>query len=238
MNEVKRKHEEFDYVKLFDTNPELLTPSQEDLACELQLTALGDWVPLRFNLDNDLWLKNKAVMDSNGWWRPFQPKAGIKNDRDCVLIYGMEGDEPTTITGLSQWYEKLGRWPSENEFCFPTSAQKELTVCKEVFDYFDPLGRTFLIKLNAGGFYPMHRDHYYLTRDTVRLIAFLGDCNQTLEWEVDGRRRTIFANTVYYVDTRKEHRLHAWETTDTAMVVMNVKKDWRTMMKILTKIRS
>lgn len=233
---VKKKHSEIDFLSLYDDNPTALTPSQEDLACELQLQALGDWFPLRFKLDQDVWLNNLEQMSE--WWIPFQPKEGITNDRECVLIYGMEGDSPNSIAGLSEHYERLGRYPFESEFNVPTQARTKLSVMHPVFDYFDPLGRTFLIRLNAGGFYPTHRDQYYLNRDTFRLIAFLGDPNEMLEWEVDGRKRQIFPNTVYYVDTRKEHRLCAWQHSETAMVVMNVKKDWRTIMKLLTKVRS
>lgn len=235
---VTKKHDEIDFLDVYDKTPELLTPSQEDLACELQLQALGDWWPLRYNLDPDVWLQNLEEMNRQDWWIPFQPKHGIMNDRECVLIYGMKGDQPNSIAGLSEHYERLGRYPFESEFDTPTEARSKLTVMHDVFDYFDPLGRTFLIRLNSGGFYPTHRDHYYLNRDTFRLIAFLGDPNHCMEWEVDGRKRQILPNKVYYVDTRKEHRLCAWHHSETAMVVMNIKKDWRTMQKLLTKVYS
>ena len=165
-----------------------------------------------------------------------EPKEGILNDRDSILLYGLPNDDPTSPTGLSQIKKKLGYKPRESDFNVPTEAAKLLTCCAELFEYFDPLGRTFLIKLNAGGFYPRHRDHLLLNRDTIRLIAFLGNSQDSLEWEVNGNVKTFLPNSVYYVDTRKMHRLSSWNHEST-MVVMNVRKTWNNILKILTKLK-
>lgn len=208
--------------------------SQEDLMCELQLDAIGGWEALDFKLDPYKWeCDQEAIKDL---WRPFQPKEGIINDRDAILLFGMEGDGPSSPAGLAQYHKKLGYIPEEAELCYPTGAEKLLTCCKEVFDYFGPLGRSFLIRLNAGGFYPRHRDHLLLNRDTFRLIAFLGDAQDNLEWEVSGYVKQFLPNTVYYVDTRKMHRLSSWQH-NSAMVVMNVPKNWHNVLKVLTMLK-
>jgi len=217
-----------DYTK----NP--ISVSQEDIMCELQLDAIGSWTPLDFIIQHDLWNKDQQALKD--LWRPFQPKEGILNDRDSILLYGMEGDEPTSPTGLSQIKKKFGYKPKESEFSIPTSARALLTCCHELFDYFDPLGRSFIIKLNAGGFYPRHRDHLLLNRDTFRLIVFLGNSQDQLEWEVDGHIKTFLPNTVYYVDTRKMHRLSSWNH-NSAMVVVNVCKTWTNVLKVLSRLK-
>lgn len=211
-----------------------VTVSQEDLMCELQLDAIGTWVMLNFDINQALWNKDKESLKE--LWRPFQPKEGILNDRESVLIYGMEGDDPTSPTGLSQVKKKFGYKPKESEFNVPTKARDLLTCCHDIFNYFDPLGRTFVVKLNAGGFYPRHRDHFLLNRDTFRLIAFLGNSIDQLEWEVDGHIKTFMPNKVYYVDTRKMHRLSSWHH-ESAMVVMNVQKTWTNVLKVLSKLK-
>lgn len=208
--------------------------SQEDLVCELQLDAIGSWTLLDFNINQALWNKDQESLKE--LWRPFQPREGVLNDRESVLIYGMEGDDPTSPTGLSQIKKKLGYKPKESEFNVPTSARDLLTCCHDVFNYFDPLGRTFIIQLNAGGFYPRHRDHLLLNRDTFRLIAFLGNSTDQLEWEVDGHIKTFMPNSVYYVDTRKMHRLSSWNH-GSAMVVINVQKTWVNVLKVLSKLK-
>lgn len=218
-----------DYTNLVD-----LKISTEDLQCELQLDAIGPWEPLNFQIDPTKWRNDqKELVDL---WRPFQPKEGILNDRDSILLYGMLGDTPISPTGLAQYKKKLGYKPKESDLCYPTDAAKLLTCCDEIFDYFGPLGRSFLVRLNAGGFYPKHRDHILLNRDTFRLIAFLGDAQDSMEWEVSGQIRQFLPNTVYYVDTRKLHRLSSWHPNST-MVVINVRKTWLNVLKVLSRLK-
>ena len=220
----------------YEDRAESIKPSQEDLACELQLQVIGDWVATDFVIDPQKYLNNVKIFEQNNWFRPFQPKKDITNDRHSVLLYGLEGDEPTSLTGLSHIEAKLGYKPKESDFKYPTKAAKELTCMSEVFDYFD-MGRCFFIRMNAGAFYPPHRDHFYLKRPTFRLIAFLGNTNtHGLHWEVSEQKYIPLPNHVYYVDTRKMHRLNAsYHKCD--MVVMNVKKDWVNINRLLSHLK-
>jgi hypothetical protein len=208
--------------------------SQEHLMCELQLSAIGCWEPLDFEIDYSTWLSNHNSLQH--MWRPFQPKEGINNDRDSILLFGFENDTATSPTGLSHVHAKLGYFPKETEFTHPTDAVPLLTSCHEIIDFFDPMCRSFIIRLNAGGFYPRHRDHFLLNRETFRLITFLGDSSDNLEWEVEGNVKTFLPNTTYYVDTRKMHRLSSWNHGST-MIVWNVKKTWGNVLKVLSRLK-
>ena len=205
-------------------------PTMENIACELQLHALGDWYPLKFELKESEWKQNEKAVEQ--FYRPFQPCANQTNDRDCILLYGMEGCDPTAPVGLSQVAEVLGRKPYETEFCHPTIAKDELTVFDEFFEYFNhDFGRSWILKLNAGGFFPIHRDHMLLNRNTVRLIAFMEDSRNQMEWIVDGIKREWMPNRIYYVNTMKLHRLNSWNH-NSKMVVFNVPKTWENVIKI------
>jgi hypothetical protein len=217
--------------KPFDHNS--MYPTMDDIACELQLNALGDWVLLNFKLDPNQWETDQKYLEP--FWRPFQPREGILNDRESILIYGMEGDNCDTPTGLAQYKRRIGYVPDESEMKFPTEARPYFKTCDSVFDYFNPMSRTFIVKLNAGGFYPRHRDFFFITRKTFRLIAFLGDSSDILEWEVDGRVMHFQPNRVYYVNTMKMHRLSAWRHNAT-MVVFNVDKTWENVMRVTSAV--
>jgi len=210
-------------------------PSSEDIACELQLLSLGNWEQLRFKINGRQWKKDEEELKH--WYKPFQPKENILNDRESILLYGMEGDLPTEPTGLSQVKRKYGYKPKESEFKYPTEAKDKLICCEEIFNYFDDWGRCFIIKLNAGGFYPYHRDHYFISRDTIRLVAFLGDSTDGLEWEVSGQRMRFTPNSLYYVNTIRLHRLSAWYHNCT-MVVFNLVKNWYNITKLMSMIRN
>lgn len=212
---------------------EVSFPTEEEMACEAQLSAIGTWEPLSFKIDAAEWKKNEeSVVDL---WRPFQPKPNISNDRESILLYGAEGSQPTDPCGLAQMARATGVKPSEDSMTYPTSAKDMFTCLGDVFDYFD-FGRTFAVRLNQGGHYPPHRDHLLLRRPTFRLIAFLGDSTGALKWEVENTRVHVEPNHVYYVDTRKTHSLWSGAHGST-MVVFNVMKNWENVLKVLSKLK-
>lgn len=206
-------------------------PTEENMACEAQLSALGTWEPLSFKIKG--WNEDEKVLEN--YWVPFQPREGQYNDRESILIFGIEGAKATDPCGLSQLARIYGYKPSENDMNIPTEAKDLLSCMHEVFDYFE-LGRTFLVRLNVGGHYPPHRDHMLLTRPTFRLIAFLGDSVDSMRWEVEDKPVQFRPNTIYYVDTRKTHRL--WSSSHkSTMMVFNVMKNWENTMKVLSKLK-
>ena len=223
-----------DYYKLWKENPEEWTPTSEDIACELQLLSLGDWEPLAFKINSKEWYDNKNNLKE--YYVPFQPREGILNDRESVLIYGLENDHPSKATGLSQIRKELGYMPMEEDFKYPTEAQEKLTCCKPLFDYFETLGRTFLLSLHQGGHYAYHRDFPFITRNTIRLIGFLGDSTDALEWEVGGNKMKFVPNTFYYVNTIKRHRLFS-TANHSDMIVVNIPKTWENVIKIMTVLK-
>jgi hypothetical protein len=220
-------------AKYQEISRELTFPTEEDIACEAQLSAIGIWESLEFNISGTEWKKNEGSITD--LWRPFQPKVGISNDRESILLYGAAGSQPTDPCGLAQMARNTGVKPFEDTMTHPTSAKDMFTCLSDVFDYFD-FGRTFAIRLNQGGHYPPHRDHILLRRPTFRLIAFLGDSTAALKWEVEGNRVHVEPNHLYYVDTRKMHSLWSSDHKST-MVVFNVIKNWENVLKVLSKLK-
>ena len=223
-----------DFLELYKDDPEVWTPSKEDIACEVQLQGIGDWEPLSFTIDPNEWEENYGNLVD--YYTPFQPKKDTLNDRESVLIYGLEGDHPSRPTGLDQIRRELGRMPMEEEFKYPTEAHAKLTCMHHIFNYFGEFGRTFLISMNTGGFYPFHRDFPFITRNTIRLIGFLGDSTDQLEWTVAGQKQQFSPNTLYYVNTMKRHKLNSWKP-HSHMIVMNVPKTWENVLKLMSVLK-
>tara|TARA_B100000035_G_scaffold315084_1_gene333827 strand:+ start:48 stop:782 length:735 start_codon:yes stop_codon:yes gene_type:complete len=210
---------------------DLTFPTEEDMACEAQLSALGVFEPLDINING--WEKDEKLLKD--YWVPFQPKKGKSNDRESILIYGPKDSHPSDPCGLAQLARIHGSKPSEMSMTYATEAKDKVQCLTEALDYFD-FGRTFLVRLNAGGHYPPHRDHMLLTRPTYRLIAFLGDSTGPLRWEVEDHLVHFEPNTLYYVDTRKTHRL--WSSAHrSSMLVCNVKKDWQNVLRLMTRLK-
>jgi hypothetical protein len=210
-------------------------PSEEDLVCEAQLDGFGSWEALDFRIDNGAWWKDSQTIAQ--WWTPYQPKEGVLNDRESILIYGAEGSNPWDSCSLSQLAKgNNGMRPQETTMTTPTIARDAFTCLTEVFNWFDPLARTFAVRLNDGGHFPPHRDHILLNRRTFRLVAFLGDSTDNLRWEIDGKPVQFSPNTIYYADTKKSHRL--WSSAPrSTMVVFNVIKNWTNVLKVASRLK-
>jgi hypothetical protein len=101
--------------------------------------------------------------------------------------------------------------------------------------FFAPLGRAMLVKTNAGGWFPPHKDNPQLTRDTFRIVAFLSRtcASDAYEFEVDGRTWPIVPGKAYYVDTRKTHRTHSWMNNSIHLII-NVPKTWENVLKLMS----
>ena len=214
-------------------DPQSVTPSIEDIQCELQLQALSFWEPLSIEINPALF--KKEISQVNNKWVPYLRRDGIMNDREGLLLMGLEGDSMTDSLSMPEACKRAGMRLKETDFTYKTDLYDMLPSLHELLDYFQPLGRTMLIKANAGGFFPPHKDSPLLVRDTIRVVAFPGyhTTHETFEWEMEGQRVDIKPGRSYYVDTRKTHRTHSWHN-DSIHLVMNIPKTWENVMKLMS----
>lgn len=214
-------------------NPQRFEPTDEDLKCELQLSALNEFEPLNFTVDYDQFKKEIAPWDNK--WIPYLRREGISNDREALLLVGLEGDTPDVYCSAPEAKKKLGRRVDDTEFSTPTQLYHDLTCLHPLLNYFDTLGRTMLVKTNAGGWFPPHKDNPMLTRSTFRIAVFIGRSvdHESYEWDMTGVRHLIRPNQAYYIDTRKTHRTHSWNN-DSIHCIINVPKTWENVIKLMT----
>ena len=232
----KANRSQSDYYSYWKENPNSLEPSAEDIKCELQLQALGDFELLDFKLD--LGKFKKEVAEISDWFVPYLRREGISNDREGLLLVGLEGDKPNDSLSRPEAIKRAGRMLYEKDFNTPTEAYEKLTSLHGILDYWGGLGRTMIIKANQGGWFPPHRDSPYLSRDCFRVITFIGaetgtDC---YEWWLAEERRPVVVNGTYYVDTRKVHRTHSW-TDNSYHLILNVPKTWENVMKLMSVLK-
>ena len=224
------------WIAKYYEDPASIEPSAEDIKCELQLQALSDFEPLNFKIDISKF--NKEIAAYKDSWRPYLRREGVSNDREGLLLVGMEGDKAEDEASRPAKMREAGRWIYEDEFNVPTQAYNDLTSLHELLTYWNPLGRTFLVKCNPGGWFPPHKDEPLLNRRCFRVAAFIGHNvdHEAFEWVHDGKIQTIKPNRAYYVDTRKTHRTHAWGS-DSIHLIMNIPKTWENVIKLMTATR-
>jgi hypothetical protein len=221
------------FYKKWLEDPKSLEPTQEDIKCELQLGMLSFWEPLSFKVDVSKFMKEVKALDDR--WVPYLRREGIMNNREGISLMGLPGATMEQGLSMPEAIKQLGRIPSECEFNSKTEAYDMLPSLHELLEYFQPLGRTMLVKANAGGFFPPHKDAQKLTRDTFRVIAFVSwnVTRDEFEWEMEYTKVPIKPGGVYYVDTTKTHRTHSW-VDDSIHLVMNVPKTWENVLKLMS----
>lgn len=221
------------YQRWLDSGKTRYEPSAEDIKCELQLQALSSWEPLQWKFKlNKI---EEQLKPYNDKWVPYLRRDGVMNDREGLLLTGLEGDKYNDSLSMPEVKKRVGRSLTETEFMYPTQLYHDLKELQPMLDFFAPLGRTMLVKVNKGGWFPPHKDHPMLTRDCFRIVAFLSyqTDHEAYEWEHEGQIRPITPGRAYYVDTRKTHRTAAWLDNSIHLVV-NIPKTWENVIKIMS----
>jgi hypothetical protein len=208
-------------------------PDMNDVMCELQLSALGDFVPLCHLINTTDFKREIKAWDDK--WVPYLRTTGVTNDREGMMLVGMEGDTVGDSLSMPEIRKRVGRKLLESEINVPTELYHAMPSLHPLLNAFDTLGRTMIVKLNKGGWFPPHRDHPVLSRDCFRIVAFCSENtdHSTFEWEHDYRRRDIQPGRSYYVDTRKVHRTACWGN-DSIHLVMNIPKTWENVLKVMS----
>ena len=227
----KANRSQADYYSYWKNDPESLEPTAEDIKCELQLQALGDFELLHFPFNSRLF--EKQIQEQS--FVPYLRREGISNDREGLLLVGLEGDKPTDSLSRPEAIKRAGRMLYEKDFKYPTQAYRDLTSIHPILDYWGELGRTMIIRSNKGGWFPPHRDSPHLVRDCFRVVTFIGNQSgmNSYEWWLGDKRQTVVANKTYFVDTRKVHRTHSWDD-DSLHLILNVPKTWENVMKLMS----
>jgi len=237
IGEAKRHQQANYWFNWMRSGKAMYEPTPEDIKCELQLQAMSDMEPLMFTVDyNDF---EKEIEKWNDKWVPYLPREGVSNDRQGLLLVGLDGDSPSDSLSLPEARKRTGdNTLIETSFTQPTELFNDLTCLHPILKHWSPLGRTMLVKTNAGGWFPPHKDWPFLTRHCFRVIMFIGPNvdHESYEWHMNGKTWPIKQNASYYVDTRKTHRTHSWNN-DSIHLIMNIPKTWENVLKLMSVTR-
>lgn len=191
----------------------------ETAVCELALLNLGDFEPLNIHVDTNLFMHEIDAYRSE--WVDYLPRTDRPNNRKGLALTNLPGKTHRDNPSLAQASYEAGRRLSECDFSAPTEMWHSMTSLKWLHEW-EPLGRTFLVKSDTGGYFVPHRDHPSMPRDVFRLAVFLNNCGPLqYDWWMDDRKLNIQHGTVYYINTRKTHRTISW-VNDSIHLIVNV----------------
>ncbi len=158
------------------------------------------------------------------------------NPRKDVLRWGssltsLDGGT-TGVPDLDSLYEynrenKTGY--TEKDFSIKTETyKKHFPFLDESFD----LGRSHLLRLGTGGFFPYHRD---FDTDTFRLIYTISGCeSHNLVWIVNNQVLQLKNKQWYYINTKMVHSVFSFFGSEMAVFnILNNEKGQKSVVKAM-----
>lgn len=192
----------------------------ETLSNELALLNLGPFEPLNIHIDLQKYLQE--IKEFDGQWVDYLPRTDRPNNRRALTLTNLPGKTHQDVPSLAEASYAAGRKLSELEFNEKTDVYNACTSLQPFLDSWQPLGRTFIVQSNTGGYFVPHRDHPSMPRECFRLICFLNNCGPLqYDWLMDDRKMNIQMGQVYYVNTRMTHRTISW-VDNSQHLILNV----------------
>ena len=181
----------------------------ETVANELVLSNLGPFEPLNIYVDLGQYMNEISQFDSD--WVDYLPRTNRPNNRRALTVTNLPGKTHRDMPSLAEASYAAGRRLSEMDFNEPTDVYRTCTSLHPFLDMWQPLGRTFIVQSNTGGYFVPHRDHPSMPREVFRLIVFLNNVGPLqYDWLMDDKKMAIQPGQVYYVNTRMTHRTVSW----------------------------
>jgi hypothetical protein len=205
------------------------------LASELLLLSLGDFEELNFKIDTSLFMDEISEFEKD--WVDYLPRTDRSNNRLGLSLTNLPGKSHRDNPSRPQASLELGRRVSELEFSEKTKLYEKCTSLHHLLDEFQPLGRSFIVKSNIGGYFVPHRDHPTMPRESFRIIVFLNNCGPLqYDWISETNNKLIIEHgRAYYVNTRKTHRTISW-VDNSLHLIMNVPFTSENVAKLVSKI--
>jgi hypothetical protein len=208
---------------------------QETLANELALSNLGVFEPLKWKIDCGAFMSEIEQFKND--WQDYLPRTDRPNNRKSLVLFNLPGRTHRDNPSLAQASYAANRRLSETEFNSPTEVYDCCYSLQDFLDHWRPLGRTFLVKSDVGGYFVPHRDHPSMPRNVFRLIVFLNNCGPLdYDWWMDDRKLQIEHGRVYYLNTRMTHRTVSW-VNDSIHLILNVPMTSENVAKVIAGLQ-
>lgn len=207
---------------------------QSALANELALLNLGPFEPLNMYVNLHQYLHEIKQFDND--WVDYLPRTDRPNNRKALTVTNLPGKTHKDVPSLAQASYAAGRRLSELEFNQPTEVYDNCLSLRPFLDQWQPLGRTFIVQSNTGGYFVPHRDHPSMPRECFRLICFLNNCGPLqYDWLMDDRKMYIQPGQVYYVNTRMTHRTISW-VDNSQHLILNIPFTTENVSKVIANL--
>jgi len=184
------------------------------------LLNLGNIYPLNVKFDfydHDLF---GAFPDK---WKQYNPRKN--NPRYGLSLTSLDGgmEGIPDLDSILEYNNAHGTAYKECSFRTPTEALISIKALNEPLKDFIPhLGRSHLIHLKDGGYFPFHRDSQHMGATTFRLISFMTACGPNeFCFIYDQQKVTLEPRRLYFMNTKVEHAVFSMNP-QALMLVLNI----------------
>ena len=185
-------------------------------------TCFGDVIELDF----DSWdlAKTKSILDQHPGWKQYNPRKS--NNRQGLSVTSLDGgfSGVPDLDSLLEYNKENNTNLNELDFKSRTSIVNHINHLNPLLDEFPKiLGRCHFIRLNAGGFFPPHRDNgLTVPSASFRIIVPLTNTGKHhWKWIQQDQILSMESGRTYCVNTTKEHSVFSF-VDNCCMLVLNV----------------
>lgn len=154
-------------------------------------------------------------------WKRYNPRKSVARwGASLTSLDGQTGGIPD-LDSLLEYNRENGTQYQEKDFSVRTKYFEPFSFLDEYFD----LGRSHIIRLGSGGFFPYHRD---ADTKTFRLIYTIKSCyRENLVWIQHDKVLGLEDSKWYYINTKMAHSVFSFSGSEFAVfnVVINSKSE-------------
>lgn len=199
------------------------------------LITFGDVIRLRKSIDTDKLMseiKGHEFYHYNSNKKEI-PRYGLSVTYNSNLPHGVD------LESLFEYNKSAGTDLHDSDFNEFTSVYHNSHQLQYILeDFKEWIGRTHILKIPPGGYFPPHTDPYVpsLGYDSMRMIVPITNCNPpNLYFSVDEVLRHWEHGRAYFINTNKMHHLFSYDN-DTYMLVVNIKVTPESVEKMMRSI--
>ena len=174
----------------------------------LHLTSLGDIVPLDFTIN--VKTLNQELEQFNNDWKQYNPRKDF--GRDALALTSLNGEMAgINLDSLREYNLENGTNYKEADFATRTKVANECKTLHPLLDMFDTMGRSHILKLRKGGFFPPHRDGKISEVSSFRVLVMLDKCtSKDMVFLLEDQRIHMEIGRPYVINTRKLHSVFSF----------------------------
>lgn len=168
--------------------------------------------------------KSREILIDNPHWVQYNPRK--TNNRQGLSVTSLDGGYSgiPDLDSLREYNLLNNSGFNESHFKKRTDIVNQIPELNTLLDEFPDHGRCHFLKINAGGFFPPHRDNGLnnLPPNTFRLIVPIHNFGKyQMNWNQDGDNIYFDLGRVYFVNTTQVHSVFSF-VDNSICFVMNI----------------